>query len=246
MSLPRTLKRLGAAGMPSILCVAGFGDDGSMFAPLAGTELARRRRLVTFDLPGFGEEPLPAGEEATLIDLADRVARVAAAEGAGVVMAHSVASIIASLAAQNGASAIHTLISLEGNLTEADAYFSGMAADFETPEAFREAFLTRLETLARDDPVLARYRSRVARAQPRALWTLGRDAAAFSAHFVPGEILLEPAQAHYLYNPVNCPDESVEWLRGSGLPAVELPGASHWATVDAPDLVSDAVLKILA
>jgi len=232
--------------MPGILCVAGFGDDGSMFTPLAGTELAKRYRLVTFDLPGFGDEPPLTGRSATLANLAKGVGDVAAAEGTGIVMAHSVASIIASLAALRAGSGIHTILSLEGNLTAADAYFSGTAADFESPETFHEVFLTRLEGMAAEDPILARYRARVIHAQPHALWTLGRDAAAFSARVVPGEILLESSEAHYLHNPANCADSSMNWLRGSGMSAIELPGASHWATVDAPQLVADAALRVLA
>lgn len=130
---PKTVKRHGPPSSPGVLCVAGFGDDSSMFLPLVETELAARYRLVTFDLPGFGAEPALAG----------------------------------------------------------------------------------------------------------------RGAAAFSARFVPGEVLLASSEAHYLYNPGNCADPSMAWLSASGMSAIELHGASHWATVDAPDLVVDATLQAL-
>lgn len=242
---PKTLKRHGPPSSPGVLCVAGFGDDSSMFLPLVETELAARYRLVTFDLPGFGAEPALAGRDATLSNLATVVREVAEAERTAVVMAHSVASVIASLAARHPDSGIHTIISLEGNLTAADAYFSGLAADYENPIAFHEAFLVRLDEMAQSDPLIARYRSRVVHADPHALWSLGCDAAAFSARFVPGEVLLESSEAHYLYNPGNCADPSMAWLSASGMSAIELPGASHWATVDAPDLVVDATLQAL-
>ena len=242
---PKTLKRHGSVSAPGILCIAGFGDDSSMFLPLAETELVSRYRLVTFDLPGFGGEPPLVGRDATLSNLARVVGDVAEAEGAAVVMAHSVASIIASIAVRHPDSAVSTIVSLEGNLTAADAYFSGTAADYENPIAFHEAFLARLGAIAQSDPLIARYRSRVAHVDPYALWALGCDAAAFSARFVPGEILLESSEAHYLYNPANCADSSMAWLRASGMSAIEVPGASHWATVDAPDLVVEAVLRVL-
>ncbi len=79
------------------------------------------------------------------------VREVAEAERTAVVIAHSVASVIASLAARHPDSGIHTIISLEGNLTAADAYFSGMAADYENPIAFHDAFLVRLDEMAQSD-----------------------------------------------------------------------------------------------
>lgn len=244
--LPETLQHRGAESAPRILCVAGFGDDSTMFEPLVGSELAANYELVTFDLPGFGSEPPLLGRFATLSNLGRVVRDVAVAEEASIVLAHSVASIIVSMAARLPGSCIRRIVSLEGNLTADDAYYSGQAIEYEHPDEFHEGFLCLLDDRSGRDPLVARYRSRVARAQPHALWTLGREAVAFSAQVVPGEVLMESAEAHYLYNPANCPESSVAWLRESGMSATELPGTSHWATVDAPALVSRAVLRVLA
>ena len=168
-----------------------------------------------------------------------------ASEGIEVLMGHSAASIVAGLVAAQPALGLGTVISLEGNLTEADAYFTGLAARYDEPHAFRRAFLTHLDDRAEHDRVLARYRSRVARVDPQALWTLGNDVAAYSKRHHPGEALLEAGRAHYLYNPANCPQATLDWLERSGMPATVLPGASHWPTVDVPGLVARAVLDIL-
>jgi len=53
---PRSLRIRGHARGRSILCLAGFGDDSTMFDPLLSTDLAATCRIVTVDLPGFGEE----------------------------------------------------------------------------------------------------------------------------------------------------------------------------------------------
>lgn len=224
--------------------IAGFGDDASMFAALSQTPLVEAYDLLPLDLPGFGARRSPkATDLATLAELLDAKARETGAE---IVLAHSVASIIASLAALEPASPITTILSLEGNLTAEDAYFSGTAADFEDPETFRTAFLQRLAEMAATDTMIARYRRIVSRADPVALWELGRDARRFSTEHVPGEVLTSAARVVYLYNPDNCPASSLAWLDESPLERVVLPGASHWASIDRPELLADAILAALS
>lgn len=242
---PETLRTYGSPSGKSILCLAGFGDDSTMFEPLRSTDLASTYRLVTVDLPGFGEEAPVVGRFATLSHLAGFVSVVAASEGVEIVMAHSAASIVAGLVATTPTSGVNTILSLEGNLTKADAYFSGLAAEYDSPDAFREAFLSRLDEASQRDPLMARYRSRVARADPHALWILGNEVVAFSERHEPGELLVKAQRAHYLYNPSNCAESSLAWLEQSGLPATRLPGASHWPTLDSPQLVAQAVATVL-
>ncbi len=241
----RTVRTVGESAAPGILCLAGFGDDSSMFELLTRTELVRRYRLVTVDLPGFGDEPTAAAGAGTLSYLGDVVRYVAESQGTNIFLAHSVASIVAVSAIEGVSSRGWTVLSLEGNLTAADAYFSGQAEEYESPEAFHTGFLARLEVLAHDDVVLARYRNHVARVDPAALWVLGREAAEYSRRVVPGEALMGAAEAIYLYNPENCPPASLGWLETSGMRKVELAGASHWAPVDAPELVAETILNLL-
>jgi pimeloyl-ACP methyl ester carboxylesterase len=242
---PRSLRSYGSPTDPGVLCLAGFGDDSTMFEPLVGTPLSSTYRLVLVDLPGFGSEPPFVGTFATISRLSHFVNRVAESEGTEIVIAHSIASVIASAAAGSANSIITTIVSMEGNLTAPDAYYSGLAADYEHPESFREALLCRLDDAASTDPIIARYRSRIARADPHALWILGNEAVAFGDRVVPGEALRDAARAHYLYNPTNCSESSIAWLEDSGISAVKLPGTSHWATIDAPGLVAAAVRRVL-
>lgn len=51
---PESLRSLGNPDGVPILFLAGFGDDGTMYEPLAGTILADVYRLVLVDLPGCG------------------------------------------------------------------------------------------------------------------------------------------------------------------------------------------------
>ena len=55
--------------MKAALCIAGFGDNDSMFEPLMETDLARHLKLLPIDLPGFGEPSLSVTSLDTLADV---------------------------------------------------------------------------------------------------------------------------------------------------------------------------------
>lgn len=224
-----------------MILVAGFGDNRSVFEPLLQTKLARAYSLAAIDLPGFGAPPLPG--RTTLDRLAEVVDAHARRFSSSIVLAHSVASIIASLAALRAGSPIDTILSLEGNLTADDAYFSGMAAEFDEPDKFRQAFLARLAELERTDANIARYRIAVESADPRALWELGVDVHAFSPVQTPGDALARTERVAYFYNPTNMSSASLAWLEKSRLMGVRLSGASHWRCFDQPDVLAERLIE---
>ena len=224
---------------PKIAMIAGFGDNASMYDGLRGTVLAQKYELLPLNLPGFGAPSLEG--KTTLASLADWLAQEMEHQGARIIAAHSVASIIASLAAQNPKSKIDHILSLEGNLLAEDAHFSGRASEHPDPQSFLAWFTPRIAKRGENDPILARYAQEVTKADPRSLWELGCDAHHFSENHHPGEMLLEAAQATYFYNPDNCAAPSMKWLNSSGLQRIKLPGACHWPSIDAPEELSQAI-----
>lgn len=147
----------GSEKLPTMLFVPGFGDDSSVFGPLAATVLASHYRIAIVDFPGFGRAPCLEAPT-TLEPFAYIVHNIADRQWACIVVAHSAGSIIASLAARRESSTIDTIISLEGNLTAEDAYFSGTAVGYSNAEDFRSAILARLDAMAQTQPGIARYR----------------------------------------------------------------------------------------
>lgn len=228
---------------PAMLLIAGFGDDASMYAGLENTPLADAFRLLPLNLPGFGAPSLEG--ETSLDSLARFVGDAARDADAQIIVAHSVASIIASLAAGLPECPITAILSLEGNITAEDAYFSGTAADYDSPEAFRAAFLDRLDKMSADDLIIARYRDHVSRADPLALWQLGSDARRFSDRNEPGEVLGKAARVTYFYNPDNCPEATLRWLDKNPMDLVLLEGASHWPSIDQPEVLADRIADAL-
>lgn len=228
----------------TIICLAGFGDDESMFVPLLAEKYSQNFNIVPINLLGFGAEP--AGYEISLDGLANYVLSVAKAHNAHHIMAHSVASIIATLAAEKSDGFIDHIISLEGNLTAADAYFSGKAADFETAEEFKRSFPKILGKAAQTDPMLKRYLTIVMTRDAQDLWSLGCDARLFSAQNDVGARLMNSAKVFYLYNSKNCPSDTLVWLDKNPMDKYELANASHWAPLDSADEMMTAILEWLA
>jgi len=229
--------------MKKMICLAGFGDNSSMFTPLLSTSLCTDIEIIPFDMPGFGA-PAFVNQLTTLDALAKVVDEKARTCGASIILAHSVASIIASLAARIADSPITTILSLEGNLTAEDAYYSGTAANYESPNEFRLAFLSRLAEMAKNQSTIVRYRAIVETADPQALWELGRDAHRFSQEIVAGDFLIQSAKVVYLYNIENVPSASQEWLKTNDIPQVEMKHATHWPSFDNPAMLAEKLKEL--
>jgi len=230
---------------PVILFIAGFGDNAEMFDGMYHTKLAESYDLLPVNLPGFGAPSLPG--PTSLQSLSKYIAEVAVENSAEFIVAHSVASIIASLAGKELDCPITTIFSLEGNITADDAYFSGTAADYNDPDGFLSAFLDRLNEMAVSNPIFPRYRDCVSRADPKALWQLGADVRRFSSKHVPGEVLVASAtNVIYIYSPENCPESTLEWLSENTIRKIEVANASHWISVDLPDLLANKILEELS
>ena len=137
------VRRGGDGDARKLLCLHGFADSGLTFLPLMETALPDYFELVVVDLPGFGGSPSKPGV-ALIQDYARIVAGLASAvssrESVGLI-GHSIASAIAVAASDLLSPPPIGVFSIEGNLTEADAYFSGRAADWEEAEPFKEAFM---------------------------------------------------------------------------------------------------------
>lgn len=229
------------AGKTNIICIAGFGDDKSLFAPLLDEKYNLDFEILPVDLPGFGVDA--SGYEITLNGLADYLLTVAKEKNARHIMAHSVASIVATLAAERSDGFITHIISLEGNLTAADAYFSGKAADFEAADEFKRSFPKILGKAAETDPLLKRYLQIVMTRDARDLWSLGCDAKVFSAQNDVGARLINSAKVFYLYNSKNCPTDTLEWLDNSPMDKYELVNSSHSAPLDSADELMAALVN---
>jgi pimeloyl-ACP methyl ester carboxylesterase len=131
------------------------------------------------------------------------------------------------------------LFSIEGNLTAADAYFSGLAAAFEAPEAFRDHLLARVRELAEQEDserseAFWHYHTSLRLAAPETLWKIARSAHVSSRRDGLGEeyrALSIPRL--YYWSRESTPRETQEYIREHALHRVVFAGG-HWPMVEQP------------
>ncbi len=59
-------------------------------------------------------------------------------------------------------------------------------------------------------------------------------------------VLQNAAKVIYLYNPENCPKTTLEWLSENTMDRIVLENATHWASVDQPDMLADKIALALS
>jgi pimeloyl-ACP methyl ester carboxylesterase len=118
--------------------VHGFGASGASYLEAFDAPELRRHPIYMPDFPGFGESPrstLPGG----LSGAADVLVGLVAAHGGGrgiVLIAHSAGGLVGARIAP-ALPSLRGLISVEGNITAADNFISGKAAEAEDIDVWR-------------------------------------------------------------------------------------------------------------
>jgi pimeloyl-ACP methyl ester carboxylesterase len=247
------VRSAGTAGAPPLWFVHALGDSSRAFAAIADTVLGSLFHLYAPDLPGSGATPADRGM--TTIDaIADRVAR--AIDEAGSVpsvalVGHSLGAAIGGRAVRKVRCGVSGLFSIEGNLTEEDAYFSGQAARFARADEFKQHLLGQIDALAGNasparEPSLRRYHSSLAASDPEMLWAIGRDAAAASAGDALGaEYRALTIPTWYYWSPANTPVATQQYVRRHRL-ANESFSGGHWPTIENPSRVAESIRRFLA
>lgn len=242
------LRRAGTGQKPALWLVHAFGESSLSFVPLFSTSLSSAFELLAPDWPGTGVTPVDPqvdGLEALAQWLERMIGDQTPGRPIGLV-GHSLGSAVATRAIRKVATQVVGLFSIEGNLTEADAFFSGEAARFETPEVFRDHLLCRVREMAgKAEPgqseVLWRYHASLTFAASDALWKIGRSAKAESTADALGEEYRElPIPSLYYWSPGNTPAPTQDYLRRQGLRNVAFSGG-HWPMVEQPQKTADQI-----
>ncbi len=233
-------RKAGQPGRPALWLVHGLGDSSDAFEALLASRLACAFELLAPDWPGAG-----AAVTETVDDLDDLACWLAASieqhtPGVPVgLVGHSLGAAVA-VRAISRLGRVVGLFSVEGNLTVADAYFSGLATEFEVPGEFREHLLTRIRRLAESGQpsrrsALWRYHASLREAAPEALWKIGRSAHASSRRDGLGEeyrALSTPS--FYYWSRESTPPETQEYIQRHRLINVEFAGG-HWPMIERPE-----------
>lgn len=236
------LRTAGSPDREPIVFVHGFGDNGAVFAPLFSQSggLAQSFWLIAVDLGGFGRTQRThpatisnhAQSLATLIDCLSNRRRVG-------LVGHSVGSPICVDAARLLGSQISGLVSIEGNLTNDDSYFTGKVRQHTSPDDFKAAFLAEIQSLVKPQRAAAHYYSAVCSADPQAMWELAHDVLKRGHSTTFGEEFQAlPVQKLLLWNPRNYSEQSVGWVQRGNIHAPVVETEGHWLMLEQPEAVS--------
>jgi len=229
--------------------VHGFADSGLAFREVLESHLSDGFGLYAPDLPGFGASP-PRNDIRTLDRSTDTFLRLIETLSPGRpvgLIGHSAGAITAVEAAHRLGDRCCGVVSIEGNMTADDAYFSGRAAEFDDPSAFKAMLTDLIWQRSVDDPVLRRYYASLLMANAPSMWALGRDVGRYSVGENPGvryQALSVPTL--YCWSPANTPEATVRFIRTNGVANRELGSVSHWPMLDATDEVVAALREFFA
>ena len=233
-----------------VWCLHGVGESGIPFFPLLESEVARKHRIVVPDLPGFGASP-PLADAATFDRMVTHVHQLVATFSGDrrvAFIGHSIGAMIATEAARSIGTRVHALISIEGNLTPADAYLTGRAAAHSDPAAYHQELLDRIGAeAATGEPGAAGLLASLHFADPATTWELARTAASRStADRAGADFAAAEGRKHYYFGERSLSAAARKFLAEHEIPSRAFPGAGHWLMVEAPDLFHRAILEDLS
>lgn len=210
-----------------------FGDSHLAFREAFAQPLACDCRVLLPDLPGHGASP--PHRDGLAIDTASALLVQLINEHSErrpvVLVGHSMAAIIATRVAHE-LQRIRLVVSVEGNLTPADAYFSGQAVAYDDPHEFQMTLRHQIDEMAADDKPTHRHASSLASADALTLWTLGRSVAECVE---PGLEYADLSCASIYYWDPTGPAASAEpFITSRGLRHRPFAGLGHWPMVSDP------------
>lgn len=210
--------------------IHGFGDSGKTYSEVFESDLAHNYDLYVVDMPGFGSSPRNSSVT-SIKDQASLLKEIIqeTSDLPVVIVAHSIGGLVGTWLCQLLGSKVKYYFNIEGNLTEADSYFSSKPLGYETPEAFATDFTHEIFNQAITEERFKRYYASVVWANPQAM----HDWATSSQHFVKDNLCGQEFQQLmcpkvYIWGDKDTPQETQQFIHQNQLPHEYFEGVGHW------------------
>lgn len=227
------------AGRPSCWFLHGFADSGLAYKEVFDSPLNDAFNLYVVDLPGHGVSPIQTDflsmkDQARLLS---GIIEEACPDQAEVnIIAHSLGALIGTWICQNLAEKVHYFFNIEGNLTEAESYFSGKPLAFPSAEAFAPAFYAEIFEKAITEEPYKRYYSSLRFAAPAGLCNWSHTS---QAHVTGTNSGLEfknlSCKKLYIWGDLDTVQEAQDFIKAHNIPHQFYPGVGHWHMVENPE-----------
>ena len=138
----------------SIWFLHGFADSGLAYKEVFNSSIQDNFNIYVVDFPGFGVSPLNT-EFLSMKDQSKLLSAIISTETHNQkqvnIVAHSLGALIGTWICQKLDKRINYYFSIEGNLTEADSYFSSKPLDFQTADEFALSFQDEIFEIAKSE-----------------------------------------------------------------------------------------------
>ncbi|WP_074409054.1 alpha/beta fold hydrolase [Aquimarina megaterium] len=220
----------------SIWFLHGFADSGLAYKEVFNSDLASEFNLYIVDLPGFGVSPINS-EYVSIKEQADLLSQVIEREIENNIktniVAHSIGALIGTWVCQQLASKINYYINIEGNLTEADSYFSSKPLQYNTAKEFTQSFEKRIFENAIKEERYKRYYCSFRFAEPQGMRNWGITS---QEHIKDNKCGFEfkdlTCNKIYIWGDLDTPKDTQRFIKEHNIPNKLYKGVGHWHMIE--------------
>lgn len=216
----------------SIWFLHGFADSGLACKEVFDSALPKDFNIYIVDLPGFGVSPIQ-NSCLTIREQADLLAKIISEETQNQpkfsIVAHSIGALIGTWVCQILQEKVNYYFNIEGNLTEADSYFSSKPLQYETATEFAEAFEKEVFEKAKTEERYKRYYSSFRFAQPEGMRNWGVTSQEHIKNNKCGQEFKElNCNKLYIWGDLDTPQETQDFIQEHQIPNRLYKGVGHW------------------
>lgn len=220
----------------SIWFFHGFADSGLACKEVFESPLNEEFNIYVIDLPGFGVSPINSDflsikKQSNLIT--EIIVKETSNQNQISIVAHSLGALIGTWVCQNLQEKINYYFNIEGNLTEADSYFSSKPMKFKSAKDFVESFKKEIFEIAKLEERYKRYYSSLRFAEPDGMrnWSLTSQ-----EHIRNNKCGIEFKELNcrkvYIWGDIDTPKETQIFITENEIPNQLYEGIGHWHMVE--------------
>jgi pimeloyl-ACP methyl ester carboxylesterase len=211
--------------------VHGYGGCGRIFQEAFSSALLPANNLYAPDIPGFGASP-PVDRLMGIRNAASLLGDLIDTVSAGcpiVIVTHSLGKIIGIWLCERFRNKVAAYIDVEGNLTEANAYFCCLANKYATAEELRRALVAKIFAMLKDSRgAINRHYASIQLADPKSLSIKGRSGASATGKEKSGrEFTSLACRKRYFWVDVSTPQGTKDFIERIRLPNRRFAGVGH-------------------
>ncbi len=235
----------------SIWFLHGFADSGLVYKEVFESSISKNLNVYVVDLPGFGVSPIHL-DYISIKKQAELLSKIILEETREQqrvnIVAHSLGALIGTWICQTLKDKINYYFNIEGNLTEADSYFSSKPLGFDSAIEFTEAFEKEIFEKAKSEERYKRYYSSLRFANPEGMrnWSLS------SQEYVAGnkcgyEFKVLSCKKLYIWGDVDTSADTQAFIKTHEIPNRLYAGVGHWHMVENSEFfyrdINEEILK---